>query len=129
MPLRVQFFSSTVSGAASALEGKEGKDFRITVYDANEKYSNRSCAGSIAAWEKIYCSDTTNMVGQVWFRNLQPGWYRLIAWFVGYEIFTDSVPVDQDHTSLAINLRPQGSKFRLLKLSASVNLAFRISTW
>ena len=94
----------------STLDGKEGPDFRITVYDAKEKIPIGLARVVLQRERKLIAQNPTNMVGQVLFRNIQPGWYRLTAWFVGYEIFTDSVLVDQEHTNYTINLHSQESQ-------------------
>ena len=92
----------------SVPDGKEGSDFRVTVYDAKEKIPIGLARVVLQRERKLIAQNPTNMVGQVLFRNIQPGWYRLTAWFIGYEIFTDSVLIDQDHASLTINLQPAG---------------------
>ena len=51
-----------------------------------------------------------------YFVMFRAGWYRLTAWFVGYEIFTDSVLVDQDHTNLIINLQPQRNQVQAVEV-------------
>jgi hypothetical protein len=91
-------------------DGEEGSNFRVTVYDAKEKIPIGLARVVLQRERKFIAGNPTNMVGQVWFRNVQTGSYRLTAWFVGYEIFTDSVLIDQEHTSFTINLSPQGSE-------------------
>ena len=105
--------SSSLAHSASTIstpDGKEGADFRVTVYDAKEKIPIGLARVILQRERKLIAQNPTNMVGQVLFRNIQPGWYRLTAWFVGYEIFTDSVLIDQEHTGFTINLSPQGSQ-------------------
>ncbi len=104
---------SSLAHSASTIstpEGKEGSDFGVVVYDAQEKIPIGLARVVLQRGKKFIAQNPTNMVGQVLFRNVQPGSYRLTAWFVGYEIFTDSVLIDQDHTSFTINLSPQGSQ-------------------
>ncbi len=98
------------AGEASALTGKKRIDFTITINDANEKIPIGLARVVLQRGNKIIAQNPTNMVGQVLFRNIQPGDYRLVAWFVGYEVYTDSVQIDQVHTSLTINLQPAGSQ-------------------
>ena len=105
--------SSSLAHSASTIstpDGKEGTDFRVTVYDAKEKIPIGLARVVLQCGKKFIAQNPTNMIGQVLFRNIQPGSYRLTAWFVGYEIFTDSVLIDQEHTSFTINLSPQGSQ-------------------
>ena len=105
--------SSSLTHSASTIstpDGKEGADFRITVYDVKEKIPIGLARVVLQRERKLIAQNPTNMVGQVLFHNIQPGWYRLTAWFVGFEIFTDSVLIDQDHISLTINLLPLGSQ-------------------
>jgi TonB dependent receptor len=102
--------SSSLAHSVSTIstpDGKEGADFRITVYDAKEKIPIGLARVILQRERKLIAQNPTNMVGQVLFRNIQPGRYRLTAWFVGYEIFTDSVLVDQEHTNYTINLHSQ----------------------
>ncbi len=96
----------------STPQGKEGIDFRISVYDANEKVPIGLARVVLQHGKKVVAEDATNTAGQVWIRNIQPGFYTLTAWFVGYEIYTDSVLINQDHTTCTINLRPKDSQLQ-----------------
>src|SRR5208283_4065846 len=111
--------SSSLAYSASTTstpEGNEGTDFRVVVYDATEKIPIGLARVVLQRGKKFIAQNPTNMVGQVLFRNIQPGSYRLTAWFVGYEIFTDSVLIDQDHTNFTINLRPQESQVQAVEV-------------
>ena len=61
---------------------------------------------------KVIAQDVTNAAGQVWFRDIQPGSYMVTAYFVGYEIFKDSVLINQDQTTFTINLQPKDSQLQ-----------------
>ena len=94
----------------STAGGKQGMDFRITVYDADEKIPIGLARVVLQRGREVIAQDVTNTAGQMWFRDIQPGSYTLTAWFVGYQIFTDSILISEDHTSCTINLRPEGSQ-------------------
>ncbi|MFZ1081789.1 MAG: TonB-dependent receptor [Candidatus Kryptoniota bacterium] len=86
---------------------KGGVDFRVTVYDAHEKVPIGLARVVLQRGTRVIAEDATNAVGQVWFHGVEPGSYTLTAWFVSYQVFTDSTVVDQDHTTYTVNLQPK----------------------
>src|SRR5271169_1483957 len=79
--------SSSLAHSARTIstpDGKEGTDFRVTVYDAKEKIPIGLARVVLQRGKKFIAQNPTNMVGQDLLRNIQPGSYRLTAWFIGY---------------------------------------------
>ena len=91
-------------------EAKGGIDCRIVVYDGKEKIPIGLARIVFQRGRKVIVQDATNAAGQVWFRDIQPGSYMLTAWFVGYQMFTDSILINKDQTTFTINLRQKESQ-------------------
>jgi len=108
--------SYSLSHTAHAADGKDETDFRVAVYDAKEKIPIGLARVVLQRGSKFIAQSPTNMVGQALFRTIQPGAYKLTAWFVGYEIFVDSILVDSDHASLTINLQPLGNQTQTVEV-------------
>ncbi len=91
-------------------EAKGGIDCRIVVYDSNEKIPIGLARIVLQRGKMVIAQEATNTAGQVWFRDIQPGMYMLTAWFVGYQMFTDSILINKDQTTFTINLRQKESQ-------------------
>ncbi len=87
-------------------------DIRITVSDAEEKVPIGLARVILQTDGKVIAQGETNIVGQLWFREIKPGSYKITAWFVGYETYSDSIPVDENHTAYAMKLVPQNNKLK-----------------
>ncbi len=99
-------------GTISSSNEKQGIDWRVAVFDANEKVPIGLARVVLQRGRKVIAQDVTNAAGQVWFRDIQPGSYMVTAYFVGYEIFKDSVLINQDQTTFTINLQPKDSQLQ-----------------
>ncbi|MFZ1979311.1 MAG: TonB-dependent receptor, partial [Bacteroidota bacterium] len=58
---------------------------------------------------KFISEEVTSPAGQARFRDIAPGSYAVQAWFVGYKTFTDTIVIDNDHSTYQIFLRSQGN--------------------
>ncbi len=58
---------------------------------------------------KFISEQVTTPSGQARFRDIASGKYVVQAWFVGYRTFTDTVVIDNKHTTYQIFLRSQGN--------------------
>jgi TonB dependent receptor len=86
-------------------ENERGIDFKILVYDSKEKIPIGLARIVLQSGKKVIAQDATNTTGQVWFRDIQSGSYTLTAWFVGYQVFKDSILIDENHTTYTIDLQ------------------------
>jgi hypothetical protein len=91
-------------------------DIRITVSDANEKVPINLARITLQRDRRIIAQGATNAAGQLWFRDIKPAIYKVTAWFVGYETYTDSILIDQGHTTYAINLQPRNTQLQALEV-------------
>jgi TonB dependent receptor-like, beta-barrel len=81
-------------------------DIKITVFDAEEKAPIGLARVVLQREGKVIAQGVTNAIGQVWLRNIDPGFCEAIVWFVSYKTFKDSILVDQDHTTYTVDLQP-----------------------
>ena len=109
-------FSAQKASASSPPDGKEGTDFRLTVYDANGKIPIDLARAVLRRGREVVAQSAANAAGQVWFRDVQPGWYTLTAWFVGFKIYTDSLFIDREHATRTINLLPEESSVQTVEV-------------
>jgi hypothetical protein len=96
----------------SSTGGEQGIQLRFTIYDADEKIPVELARVALQSNGKLIAEAATNTAGQVRFQDIKPGLYHVTAWFVGYNIFKDSILVDQAHTTFTINLHTQKSEQR-----------------
>ncbi|HTR81396.1 MAG TPA: carboxypeptidase regulatory-like domain-containing protein, partial [Bacteroidota bacterium] len=97
---------------AGEIPHDDGIDFKISVFDADEKIPMGLARVMLQQDGRVIGQDATNTTGLAWIRDVRSGSYTLTVWFVGYDTFTDSVSIDQHHTSYTVNLRPQGNQIQ-----------------
>ncbi|MGA9363957.1 MAG: TonB-dependent receptor [Bacteroidota bacterium] len=99
-----------------------GVQFRVTVSDAEENIPIELARVVLRKNDKFLAQDATNPAGQVRFRDIEPGKYSLTVWFVGYITFSDSILIDEQHTSYTVALRSEGTEEQEVKVVAEREL-------
>ena len=95
----------------SGSEGTEGKvQLKITVRDAGDKSPIELAHIILRKGGKPLGEDATNPAGQARFRDIEPGTYNLMVWFIGYATLLDTITVDQAHTQFEVVLHTQEIK-------------------
>jgi hypothetical protein len=94
------------------MTSEESVDVKITVADSAEKTPIGLARVILESDGKVVAQAETNIVGQLWFRDIKPGMYRLTAWFVSYRTYSDSVLVNENHTTYVLNLVAQNTKLK-----------------
>ncbi|HMD14856.1 MAG TPA: carboxypeptidase regulatory-like domain-containing protein, partial [Bacteroidota bacterium] len=104
--------------------GNGGQDvqLKVTVFDSLEKVPIELARVMLQRNGTLIVQDATNVTGQVRFRGLTSGAYRITAWFVGYETYTDTIQIDQEHISYTINLHPQNNQLQEVEVSSEREL-------
>ncbi len=88
---------------------ERGIQWRVTVSDSNGNGPIELARVVLKRNGKFISEEATTPTGQARFRDIVPGNYVIQAWFVGYRTFTDSITIDNNHTTYQIVLRSQGS--------------------
>lgn len=94
-------------------------ELRVTVTDAEEKIPLELARVVLRQGEKLVAQDATNHAGQVRLHEIPPGKYTLSVWFVGYQTYSDSIQVDDQHTLLQVILQQEGNKEQLVEIVGS----------
>lgn len=98
--------------AQERMSSEKSVDVRITVADSAERTPIGLARVILQSDGRIAAEGETNIVGQLWFRDVKSGTYELTAWFVGYYTYSDSILVDQNHTSFTLNLVPHNTSLK-----------------
>ena len=78
-------------------ESSEGKvQLRISVSDASDKTPIELAHVVLRRGGKFISDEATNPAGQARFRDVEPGDYTLMVWFIGYATRIDTITVDQN---------------------------------
>ena len=80
---------------------------QVLVVDGDQKVPIELARVVLESHGQFVAQDVTNPSGSLRFRDIEPGAYRLTVWFMGYSTYTDSIRVDQTHTSFHIALHQQ----------------------
>ncbi len=102
--------SHAADRGTSAPRVDQGVQFRVTVLDRQERVPIELARVVLRREGRIVTQGATNPAGQLMLRDVAPGDYTLVAWFVGYRTYTGSVHIDPTHASLAVSLAPEGSQ-------------------
>jgi hypothetical protein len=119
------FFSNSFAHSykhASTIKVKSGIDVRVKVYDAKEKFpiglaevvlqqsgeiqNQKTKNSNMELWTNVIAQGETSTGGIIWFKDIQPGSYKVIVWAEGYKISTNSVVVDQKNNNYSFGLLP-----------------------
>lgn len=100
-----------------------GVQFRVSVYDADEKIPIELARVVLRRDGRLVAQDATNPAGQIRFHDIEPGKYGLTAWFVGYKIYTDSIQIDEQHSLFTVNLHSEGNLAQEVEVVANRELA------
>ena len=108
------FLSCSLNARAAETPGgstpEHGVQARITVLDADGKLPMELAHVVLRRDGKFVAQDATNPAGLIRFRDIEPGWYNVSAWFVGYNTFADSILIDQAHSTFTFLLRSEGTE-------------------
>jgi hypothetical protein len=102
---------------------KEGVQFRVSVYDADEKIPIELARVVLRKDGRLIAQDATNPAGQIRFHDIEPGNYGLTAWFVGYKTFNDSIQIDEQHSLFTVNLHTEGNQAQEVEVVANRELS------
>jgi hypothetical protein len=113
--------------AGSALKsspsgGDPHVQFKVTVFDAEGKVPIELARVALQRNGRFLAQDATNPAGQVRFRDLESGKYKLTVWFVGYAIFSDSILINEQHSSYTVALHSQGTEEKEVNVVATREL-------
>jgi hypothetical protein len=100
-----------------------GAQAKILVIDADQQIPIELAHVVFRSKGKSVAQDATNPAGLIRFRDIEPGWYIVSAWFVGYKTYTDSILIDESHTSYTIALRSEGKEEQEVVVTADRELA------
>jgi hypothetical protein len=114
----VQAGESPYSKAANG-----GVQTRILVIDADQKLPIELAHVVLRRNGRFITQDATNPAGLVRFRDLEPGRYNVSAWFVGYKTYTDSILIDESHSSFTFGLHSEGTEEQEVVVTADRELA------
>ena len=88
---------------------ERGIQWKVTVSDSNGNGPIELARVVLKRNGKFISEEATTPTGQARFRDIAPGNYIVQAWFVGYGTFTDSIVIDNNHSTYQIVLRSQGN--------------------
>ena len=83
--------------------------FRVSVNDADGNVPIELARVALSKDGKYIANTVTNPAGQARFRDIKAGYYRITAWFVGYDTFVDSIMIDKEHSTYKIILHSLGT--------------------
>jgi hypothetical protein len=98
---------STKSGEPTL--SSEHTQLRVTVYDSVENVPIELARVALSQNGVYVVNGATNPAGVVRFRDIDVGTYRITAWYVGYETFSDTISIDPEHSTYKVLLHPQGN--------------------
>jgi len=101
----------------------EGTQVRFLVIDADQKFPIELAHVVLRRNGRFVNQDATNPAGLIRFRDIQPGWYNVSAWFVGYQTYADSILIDNAHTSYTFALQTEGKQEQEVVVTAQRELA------
>ena len=100
-----------------------GMQVRILVTDADQKFPIELARVVLRRNGRFIAQDATNPAGLVRFRDLEPGLYNVSAWFVGYKTFSDSIFIDETHSSFTFALHSEGTEEQEVVVTADRELS------
>ena len=100
---------STDNDADAPAADEDRLQFRVSVNDADGNVPIELARVALSKDGRYIADAVTNPAGQARFRDIKPGYYRITAWFVGYDTFVDSIVVDKEHTTYKIVLHSLGT--------------------
>ena len=100
-----------------------GVQARFTVLDAEGNIPIELAHVVIRQNGRFVAQDATNPAGLIRFRDLEPGWYNVSAWFVGYTTHVDSLLIDAAHSTFTIVLHSEGKSEQEVVVTAEHELA------
>ena len=102
-----------LSGHAAFSDGprpaNNGVQIRVTVFDAEQHIPLELARVALFRENRLIVQEAANPAGQILFRDIQPGAYKVTAWFVGYRTFTDTILIDEAHSIDSIGLHSEGT--------------------
>lgn len=119
--LLVSLVTISIAGTMSPVD--HGVQLKVIVRDAKEDLPVELARVVLRRNSRMIAQDATNPAGQIRFRDIQPGKYDITAWFVGYETYSDSIVIDQDHTTYSIALKPRAQNQQGLEVLGHQEIA------
>ena len=119
--LLVSLVTISIAGTMSPVD--RGVQLKVIVRDAKEDLPVELARVVLRRNSRMIAQDATNPAGQIRFRDIQPGKYDITAWFVGYETYSDSIVIDQDHTTYSIALKPRAQNQQGLEILGHQEIA------
>ena len=112
------------AGVSPSIKAANGvAQARILVIDADQKIPIELAHVVLRSNGRLIRQNATNPAGLIRFRDLDPGWYNVSAWFVGYKTYIDSVLIDETHTSYTFALHSEGTEEQEVLVTGNRELA------
>jgi len=102
---------------------ERGIQWKVVVNDSNGNGPIELARVVLKRNGKFISEEVTTPAGQARFRDIASGKYVVQAWFVGYKTFTDTVIIDNKHTTYQIFLRSQGNSEKEVEIVGQRELA------
>ena len=102
---------------------ERGIQWKVTVIDSSGNGPIELARVVLKRNGKFISEEVTTPAGQARFRDVASGKYVVQAWFVGYRTFTDTVIIDNKHTTYQIFLRSQGNSLKEVEVVGQRELA------
>ncbi len=102
---------------------ERGIQWKVTVNDSNGNGPIELARVVLKRNGKFVSEEVTAPTGQARFRDIASGKYVVQAWFVGYKTFTDTVLIDNKHSTYQIFLRSQGNSENEVEIVGQRELA------
>lgn len=96
------------AGRDSLEETPEHLQVRVSVQDRDEHVPMEMVRVALIRDGRSAADGVTNTAGQVRFKDVHPGYYRLTAWFMGYAPYSDSILVADGRTVFTVAMHAQG---------------------
>ncbi|HET7152888.1 MAG TPA: TonB-dependent receptor, partial [Candidatus Kapabacteria bacterium] len=79
--------------------------FTVKVYDASDTSAVPLARVTLKRKGTLIVGEVTDVNGKAVFREVRPGWYTINVHYIGYNDYTDSILIDESHTSLTAMLQ------------------------
>ncbi len=122
MALLCIFACSPAFSANRFHPGKKDVQLKVSVLDAAENIPIELARVMIQRNGIVIAQEATNTAGQIRFRNLTAGAYRITAWFIGYATFSDTIHIGHEDTTVTINLHPQNNQLNEVEVNGEREL-------
>jgi len=102
-------FLALAAGLSSAAKANEAVNnsapFTVTVEDASDSSTIPLARVTLKRKGTLVGGQLTDVNGKAVFHDIRPGWYNITAHYIEYNDYTDSILIDESHTSLTVMLQ------------------------